>query len=332
MLGNLVLLFLITRLDLQLRSHSSIQERLHCNFLEVLHENHRYSMLSFTFSGENLTESDCSLVGAVFSTPFGCSKSFDEVNLPSGSENQWFWLTDWKVDMSYPDIDENGWLYATSFEVSDDAWGPMVAPSLFQRSTWVRRRRWVRVRKQRLSLIETPQHSSFVPDRENVTVGTMVDESDYILQASALVKPSSPKRRNSSASVRGLSTELELYDEAIQIILQGIKSICYHLIYTDDQNLERIERGKSLADSYLRHGDTLRSLLDTLKGSQALPSSSMESSINQNSPQESNEMPISADLESFPEVSSLEYGRDLSYISCIPAPWQPGIILNYIIS
>jgi hypothetical protein len=218
------------KIDLQLRSHSSIQERLHCNFLEVLHENQRCSIFNFKFSGNNLTEADCSLIGGVFSTPFGGRKSFEEVTLPSGSQNHWVWLTDWKVDMSYPDVDEQGWLYSTSFEVPDDSWGVIINPSFIKRSTWVRRRRWIRVRKQRLYLNASTPQSSGTPIKGRLNVVTVENGNDYISQALSMVKSSSPKRRNSSASVKGLTTEVEIYEEAIQILLQGIKSIFYALI------------------------------------------------------------------------------------------------------
>jgi hypothetical protein len=184
-------------------------------------------MLNFTFSGRHLTESDLSLVGGEFSTPFGGSKSFEEVKLPSESRNQWFWLTDWKVDMSYPGVDDHGWLYAPSFEVADDGWGMIITPSLFKRSTWVRRRRWIRVRKQRLSLSDTSPQSSSSPTKEPTGAYVVENDNDYITRALALVRgegSSSPKRRDSSASIRGLTAELEVYEEAIQILLQGMKS------------------------------------------------------------------------------------------------------------
>ena len=194
--------------------------------MEVLYENQRCSTFNFSFSADNLTESDFSLVGGAFSTPFGSKKTFDEVTLPVGTQNQWFWLTDWKIDISYPHVDKNGWLYATSFEVSDESWGVNVPVSFFSRSTWVRRRRWIRVRKQRIPLnVSSCQPSSSTEGDKQVSVSTGVYDNDYISQALALVRISSPKRRSSSASIRGLSTELESYEEAIQILLQGIKGI-----------------------------------------------------------------------------------------------------------
>ena len=185
----------------------------------MIHENQRFSIFNYTFSVTNLTESDIGLIGGVFSTPFGRKKSLDEVLLPSSSQFEWFWLTEWKVDLLYPKADENGWLYATSFEVPDDSWGMQITPYLFSRSTYVRRRKWIRVRKRRISLTEPIIKNSGSDNNLRITT-----ENDYITEAVELVQSSSPKRRNSSASIKGLNAELELYDEGILVLINGLRS------------------------------------------------------------------------------------------------------------
>ncbi len=65
--------------------------------------------------------------------------SFDGTRLPSG----WIWTSDWKIDMKYTDVDDEGWSYATDF--------PRFKAHLAKGKSnpkrggmSVRRRRWIR--------------------------------------------------------------------------------------------------------------------------------------------------------------------------------------------
>ncbi|KAI3612466.1 ankyrin unc44 [Moniliophthora roreri] len=100
-----------------------------------------------------------------------------------GCERSHFWLSDWTLDVTYPNVDvEEGWQYAHRFSDSEDQWsaemppqlqriisgGVSLSPSLSgpssprrsslsnQPTTWVRRRRWVRVMRRRLDIPPLP--------------------------------------------------------------------------------------------------------------------------------------------------------------------------------
>ncbi|KAH9994110.1 FYVE zinc finger-domain-containing protein [Russula compacta] len=106
-------------------------------------------------------------------------------NVQSGAERSHFWLSDWTLDVTLPEVDaEMGWQYAQSFDHPDDQWTPEPPPQLERllaggtavaalsasgssgssRSrpgsisvhSWVRRRRWVRVMKRRLDIPPLP--------------------------------------------------------------------------------------------------------------------------------------------------------------------------------
>ncbi|KDQ20611.1 hypothetical protein BOTBODRAFT_100253, partial [Botryobasidium botryosum FD-172 SS1] len=107
-----------------------------------------------------------------------------------GAERSHFWLSDWTLDLTQPRVDANeGWQYARSFNEPDDRWVPEPPPQM-QRllsgaglvsaglggssntsnsrsnghsaenssssTSWVRRRRWVRVMRRRLDIPPLP--------------------------------------------------------------------------------------------------------------------------------------------------------------------------------
>ena len=81
----------------------------------------------------------------------------------------------------------------------------------------------------------------------------------------------------------------------------------------------------------MRHADTLRSLLDTLKSSHPTISSleSIEGRSNDVVTSVSNQTTISAAMDSFPDVSPIGFARNSSSTQFLPAEWQPGS-LKYI--
>jgi hypothetical protein len=97
--------------------------------------------------------------------------------IQGGAERSHFWLSDWTLDLTDPRVDATtGWQYATSFKEPDENWSADPPPSLErllngtgvltpgpispgvggQSTTWVRRRRWVRVMRRRLDIPALP--------------------------------------------------------------------------------------------------------------------------------------------------------------------------------
>ncbi|KAH9179488.1 hypothetical protein EDB89DRAFT_1841289 [Lactarius sanguifluus] len=106
-------------------------------------------------------------------------------DVQSGVERSHFWLSDWTLDVTLPEVDaETGWQYAQSFDEPDDHWTPE-PPARLERllagssavaalgasgsgsssrlrsgpapaHSWVRRRRWVRVMRRRLDIPPLP--------------------------------------------------------------------------------------------------------------------------------------------------------------------------------
>ncbi|KAF9263528.1 hypothetical protein L218DRAFT_901696, partial [Marasmius fiardii PR-910] len=98
-----------------------------------------------------------------------------------GRERSHFWLSDWTLDVTHPNVDaEEGWQYSHRFGDQDDIWtaemplplermisgGVGLSPGLgspssrrsaqSQPASWVRRRRWIRVMRRRLDIPPLP--------------------------------------------------------------------------------------------------------------------------------------------------------------------------------
>ncbi|KAF8505962.1 FYVE zinc finger-domain-containing protein, partial [Russula emetica] len=106
-------------------------------------------------------------------------------DIQSGVERSHFWLSDWTLEVTLPEVDAGtGWQYARSFDDPDERWtakppallerllagGSAVAalstsgsggssrsrPGTMSAHSWVRRRRWVRVMRRRLDIPPLP--------------------------------------------------------------------------------------------------------------------------------------------------------------------------------
>lgn len=205
----------------------------------ILHENQRStSLLGLSrpqFSASALTKNDTR--GPWSLHPSGIPSSKDQVKLPTNSgrgggsnSSNWFWLTDWQIDYSDPRVDPtSGWQYARSFEDSDDAWTPVAPTSGYG---WVRRRRWVRVMKRRMDLAKGSH-------RGNEENATGPGQSDYLNQAEDLVQNLQQEAADdndasdndpTTRQLRQLTRELRVYEEAVQVLLAGIKSKLIRLV------------------------------------------------------------------------------------------------------
>lgn len=221
----------------------------------ILHENQRstssFPLLTLSrpqFSPQALSKSD--LRGPWSLHPSGTPATKNEVKLPHvpssrSSQPGWFWLTDWQIDFTNPNVDAHyGWSYARTFEEPDDAWTHATPSSGFG---WVRRRRWVRVMKRRMDLVNRSGVENIQQDMEEEEgIGQDRDASgrDYVERAEAVLRSVKQKdiastaeeaeddgflangeRRkvNVEASTIEAEEEINRYNEAIQILLAGIK-------------------------------------------------------------------------------------------------------------
>ena len=90
-----------------------------------------------------------------------------------------------------------------------------------------------------------------------------------------------------------------------------------------DSDYRRVEKAKRLAESYIRHGDTLKSLLETLQKSQSNISSNI-SQQSQSPQQESSYQGTENAYNSLPNI--LEPERTVAISGFERAKnWQPGM-------
>ncbi|TPX40223.1 hypothetical protein SeMB42_g06080 [Synchytrium endobioticum] len=199
----------------------------HSAVIHVLHENQRCSFLSSKFSAQNLTKADY------------------RGNWSTGQIiRSWFWLTDWKVDLRHPNVDPfEGWQYAKSFDDDDEMWTPeMHLGSTMSMSGWVRRRRWIRVRKRR---VDVSQLSS---DVSSVSVSSG-DGDDYVGRATSVLVVSDDESDLSKRGSDSLKAELDSYGNALQILLGEIRR---------DTNVDRKKTAMNLVANYLQRSEGLQ--------------------------------------------------------------------------
>ncbi|KAG2174446.1 hypothetical protein INT44_006709 [Umbelopsis vinacea] len=244
----------------------------HVTVTNTLHENQRSSSVLSNFGLARPSFSAAALSKADSRGPWsdhatGKPKQKEEVRLPSSSnsdQSHWFWLTDWQIDYSDPRVDPtSGWQYAKTFDDADDRWTP-VAPG--SGSGWVRRRRWVRVMKRRMDLVngghQGNQDALVLSEnaRRQEEEDEQGDKQDYLYRAEAIVRKMVQKSQVSKAhptanqkdmiaqELRSLTQKLRSYEESIQILLAGIKS---------DQNQRRKKHASNLVNIYLNNADKL---------------------------------------------------------------------------
>ncbi|KAI9316183.1 FYVE zinc finger-domain-containing protein [Dichotomocladium elegans] len=248
----------------------------------ILHENERSSSLLGLsrphFSANSLTRHDKR--GPWSYHPSGIPTSKEKVMLPmtksrsGGSSNgasNWFWLTDWQIDYSDPRVDPtSGWQYSRSFDDPDDLWTPVAPTSGYG---WVRRRRWVRVMKRRMDLDKGYVRGN--EDGEGMG-GSAVDvQRDYLDQAEDLVQNAKDTAAAAAAAapepsaasydatmLRRVTSELRVYEEAVQMLLAGIKT---------DMNQFRKHQATILVKSHSAHIEKLNAQITALGSKLSTP-------------------------------------------------------------
>ncbi|KAI8339852.1 FYVE zinc finger-domain-containing protein [Chlamydoabsidia padenii] len=241
----------------------------HVTVMVVLHENQRAtSLLGLSrpqFNASYLTKQD--VRGPWSLHPSGTPSSKDQVEPPrqkndTGRAN-WFWITDWQIDLSDPRIDPtSGWQYARSFEENDEAWTP-VAPT--GGNGWVRRRRWVRVMNRQMDFASNHRHLG------NNGYDLNISQDDYLATAEDMVQSfpmdisdlnDDDSNRTVGQRIQALTKELRAYEESVQLLLAGVK---------DDLNQYRKERANNLIKIHSTKIDKLNGQIATLAPQLATP-------------------------------------------------------------
>ncbi|KAG0046366.1 hypothetical protein BGZ83_008452 [Gryganskiella cystojenkinii] len=216
----------------------------HNTVLMAVYENQRasgsfpLSLMAPKFSANALTQQD---IGGPWSLPNGRPSTKDDVHLPlvsaqgsSSSRNNmqrgWFWLTEWVIDKTDPNVDNEGWQYGKSLTDSNQLW-TATAPT--SGGNWVRRRKWIRVMKRRMDMI--------TPSEESVS-GEDIQElaGNYMKRANLALRPDEP--------FQDRHQELARYRQAIQVLLRGIKA---------DRDAVSKATATALVGDYLEHAEKL---------------------------------------------------------------------------
>ncbi|KAJ3833606.1 hypothetical protein F5878DRAFT_719413 [Lentinula raphanica] len=199
----------------------------------------------------------------------------DPFNLPVQSspsshlEKSHFWLSDWTIDITYPNVDvHTGWQYSRDGENEWVGEVPWELAELVNRgkglpSSWTRRRRWVRLFRRRLDISPLP---FLFPDQEYYWIGedgglVKVDhdsslgpgqkkEQDYVERARYLVGVNG----NSSHTIEPADAidarrSIAKLERATAELRVGIEA---------DQNQERKTQAEVLLHAYSRELDRQR--------------------------------------------------------------------------
>ncbi|KAJ3121163.1 hypothetical protein HK098_003924 [Nowakowskiella sp. JEL0407] len=199
-------------------------ETFHQTRLEIIFENQRSGFFSDKFE-------PCDMVRdhwPPLSTLFGKEITFDLVTLPATANEQqqgWFWLTDWKVDMTDPCFGVDGWSYARNFSDPNSGWVKSPVSGLQGVGVWVRRRRWIRVRKKRLDSDSKVEDSPVEHVEESTSY---IDRAKYV--------------------ITGEKSRIDELEDAIQILLVGMKV---------DKNPDTKKEAAELVKEYLDEAEKL---------------------------------------------------------------------------
>lgn len=196
----------------------------HNTVLLVVHENQRaigsfpLSFMAPKFAASALTQQD---ICGPWSLPNGRPSTKDDVHLPllaggssrSNTQRGWFWLTEWVVDKTDPNVDSDGWQYGKSLTEPNQVW---TANAPTSGGNWVRRRKWIRVMKKRVDMDKAASFEDPLIDDLNLDVPEpMSEQGDYIKRAGLALR--------ADDGFADVHQELSRYRQAIQILLRGIK-------------------------------------------------------------------------------------------------------------
>ncbi|KAJ3323542.1 hypothetical protein HDU76_013615 [Blyttiomyces sp. JEL0837] len=208
---------------------------LHNTIIETIEEYQRNSFFAPSkFTPDNLTSLDKQLRSAWWNPKYMKPMTMREVFLPSmGLDGStWFWMTDWKMDLRHPRVDfVEGWMYARNVDDDEGGWccdvsglgGGGIAGGI---GGLVRKRRWIRVRRRRLvdGGVGAGGASSTSHGGVERLSAVRAREMDYVGRAEDVLGSLKSALTKAPDMLSGLKEEVKRYEEAIQILLGGLKS------------------------------------------------------------------------------------------------------------
>ncbi|KAI7817234.1 hypothetical protein BC939DRAFT_335343 [Gamsiella multidivaricata] len=231
---------------------------IHSTVLMTVHENQRaassfpLSLMAPKFSASALTQQD---VCGPWSLPNGRPSTKDDVHLPlaaaSGASSTrpnmqrgWFWLTEWVVDKTDPNTDNEGWQYGKSLTDVNQQWSAMPPTS---GSSWVRRRKWIRVMKKRMDLVTT---AGGIPEE------VKAEQSHWAQEMAGNYSKRAKLALRLDDGFKDKEQELARYRQAIQILLNGIKF---------DKDSVSKQTASDIVKEYLQHAEELADSINQRK-------------------------------------------------------------------
>ncbi|KAG0088475.1 hypothetical protein BGZ92_006124 [Podila epicladia] len=154
----------------------------------------------------------------------------------SYTQRGWFWLTEWVVDKSDPNVDSDGWQYGKSLTEPNQVW---TANAPTSGGNWVRRRKWIRVMKKRVDMDKSSE-DPLIDDLNLDVPEPASEQGDYVKRASLALR--------ADDGFADVHQELSRYRQAIQILLRGIKA---------DKNVSSRSAATTLVQEYLEHSEQL---------------------------------------------------------------------------
>ncbi|KAJ3415098.1 hypothetical protein HDV05_005506 [Chytridiales sp. JEL 0842] len=224
-----------------------LEKHTHNSHIELIYEHQRATLFSNrNFSALNLSSADRQSFGIFLDKRLNAPvDSLDSIVLPTG----WYWVTEWHVDLKHPKVDPvEGWQYAKAFDELDENWKTEPVGGGTFTGSWVRRRRWIRVRKMR-----TEVGSSAVEKPRLSVAASSATAADYLERSQEPLSGLKLTVEMASSVTEKLREERKRYEDSIRILLAGLKA---------DSNEARKKTATDLLLSYMAHAEKISDKLE----------------------------------------------------------------------
>ncbi|KAI9144977.1 hypothetical protein BKA69DRAFT_1121928 [Paraphysoderma sedebokerense] len=197
--------------------------RYHNTILISLHENERgVSSSLLPFSRARFLPDET--MPFAFNNTLSTKSDSPSIYLPSDSDNSVFWVTDWQLDSE---------MFAKSLTAPEEEWIAKI-PQSESGVGWFRRKRWLRVMKRKVD-VTVPAGNALNINSTDEPTDAMEDagmndvegdKNEYLERAERLLSgiSSSYDSHDDPTKIQQMQVDLHLYQEAIEILLNGVKS------------------------------------------------------------------------------------------------------------